>query len=225
MAATVVRMSGSVTHTCVVCEASPGLREGLRMRMQGASNLLIVGEAATSDDALDVIRERRPFLVLASDQLPGRGIFHVLEELAASGASTRVMVLTTRATPDHVGRLIEFGAAALIGSNGLHDLLGEAVDAVIEGTVFIAPQIVLDMLASSGAPLTEDEFEVVRLAGVGTPWEGVTSSMGLADVEAAPLLASVHQKIAAALGPSACPLAFRFARSSGWPALPADSPR
>ena len=158
------------------------VRLGLRVLLESEEDLELVGEAADGRQALDLIREARPDVVLMDVRMP---VMDGLEALRSIGedpdlAATRVVVLTTFELDEYVFEALRSGASGfLIKDSEPADIL-RAVRVVARGESLLSPTVtrrVIGEFAGRPAPrrtpvpsldpLTDREREVVALVAEG----------------------------------------------------------
>ncbi len=157
------------------------VRAGFRALLAAQPDIEVVGEAADGEQALGLVRERRPDVVLMDIRMP------VLDGLAATRGITedpaltdvKVIMLTTFELDEYVFEAIRSGASGfLVKDTELEELL-RAVRAVVGGDALLSPgvtrRLIAEFAARSKAPapasvlaeLTEREREVMALVGMG----------------------------------------------------------
>jgi len=158
------------------------VRLGLRVLLESEEDLELVGEAADGRQALDLIRQSRPDVVLMDVRMP---VMDGLEALRSIGedpelAATRVVVLTTFELDEYVFEALRSGASGfLIKDSEPADIL-RAVRVVARGESLLSPTVtrrVIGEFAGRPAPrrtpvpsldpLTDREREVVALVAEG----------------------------------------------------------
>jgi DNA-binding NarL/FixJ family response regulator len=151
------------------------VRSGLRMILETAGDIEVVGEAADGRGAVDQVRRHRPDAVLMDIRMPGLDGLAATRELAALPDPPKVIMLTTFELDEYVHAALEHGAVGfLLKDTPPRDLI-QAVRTVAEGNAMLAPtvtrRLIEEFAARSSAPavaarerleaLTEREREVV----------------------------------------------------------------
>jgi DNA-binding NarL/FixJ family response regulator len=137
------------------------VRAGLRLMIERAPGLTVVGEAATGYDALRIAREARPDVVLMDIRMP------VLDGLAAtrrmatddSLAGVRVLILTTFEVDEYVFEALRSGASGFLGKGARPEVLIEAIRTVARGDSLLSPSATRGLIARF---LTLHDSEPVR---------------------------------------------------------------
>lgn len=98
----------------VVADDHAVLREGLRVLINAQPDLQVVGEAATSPEAVERVREADARVLCLDLSMPGWGVAITIERLRALAPRTRVLVLTMHDDPAYVRTAIAAGADGYI---------------------------------------------------------------------------------------------------------------
>lgn len=162
----------------VLADDQPLVRSGLRLVMADHPDLEVVGEAATGAEAVQLVREIGPDVVVMDIRMPGMDGIEATRLISAGPTATRVLVLTTFDEDDYVYGALRAGASGFVVKDmALNDILA-AIRVVAVGDALIAPGITRRLIADfAGRPpqrsprlvagITEREQEVLTLIGRG----------------------------------------------------------
>lgn len=166
----------------VIVDDDPLVRTGLGLILGGSQNLTVVAEAVDGDDALAVVAEHAPDVVLMDIRMPRRDGLSATAELMSRSNPPKVVVLTTFDTDDMVVQALAAGAAGFLLKDTPPAKMVAAISAVVEGEPTLSPSVVQQViqLATQGAgdgrreealaeleDLNEREREVALLIGQG----------------------------------------------------------
>ncbi|OIJ99397.1 DNA-binding response regulator [Streptomyces sp. MUSC 14] len=151
----------------VLADDQPLVRSGLRVLMADHPDLEVVGEAATGDEAVRLVEELAPDVVVMDIRMPGTDGIEATRRITAGPTAARVLVLTTFDEDDHVYGALRAGAGGFVVKDmALDDILG-AIRVVAAGDALIAPGVTRRLIADFvGRPATAPERRVRRLAGI-----------------------------------------------------------
>jgi DNA-binding NarL/FixJ family response regulator len=154
----------------VLIDDHPVVRAGPRALLT-ASDVEVVAEGATVDEAVAAVRETRPDVVLMDLQLAdgGDGVT-ATAAIAALPQPTRVLILTTYDTDADILRAVEAGAAGYLLKDAAPQVLLDAVAAAARGETVLAPQVATRLMARVREPasdLSARELEVIGLVADG----------------------------------------------------------
>jgi DNA-binding NarL/FixJ family response regulator len=167
-----------VTRVLVVDDQDM-VRAGLRMILELAG-LDVVGEAADGAAAVTLVEELAPDVVLMDLRMPGTDGVEATRRIVASGASARVLALTTFDLDQHVVDALRAGAVGFLLKDVTAESLVEAIRRADDGEPVVAPAVLARMMdhfaarppASAPADprladLSDREREVLALIGAG----------------------------------------------------------
>jgi len=160
-------MSGDRVIRALVIDDEALVRAGLRMILESADDITVVGEADDGADAVDAVRRCRPDVVLMDIRMPR------VDGLAATVAirqlddAPRIVVLTTFDVDDHVFRALQAGADGfLLKDTPPRDLI-QAVRVIAGGEAMLSPSVtrrLIDHVAGSGVDRAPAPLAVELLA-------------------------------------------------------------
>ena len=160
------------------------VRTGMRMLLHGADGIEVVGEAASGEEALPLVRRLQPDVVLCDLHLPGLSGLEVTVRLVRSGI--RVVVVSVLEGGPMPRRLIEAGACGYVGKGGDAGELVRAVHAAAQGRRFLSSSIAqglalsgLDTARSPFDALSARELEVAMLLVRGLRQEDIARRLSL----------------------------------------------
>jgi DNA-binding NarL/FixJ family response regulator len=192
-----------MTVTVLLADDQALVRAGFSSLLRRTRDITVAGEASTGDEAVREARRLRPDVVLMDIRMPG------LDGIAATGqivadrdlAGTRVVILTTFETDEHVFAALRAGASGFLTKEVEPDELRRAVRVVAAGEALLSPSVTARVIGqfahrppagpspSQGrlAALTPREVEVVRLVAAGLSNEEIARELFIS-----PLTAKTH---------------------------------
>lgn len=132
--------------TVVIVDDQPLLRAAFRQILE-LSGISVLGEAATGDEAVDVVARLQPDVVLMDVRMPGRDGLDATAELATRVPESRVLVLTTFDHDEYLDGALRAGAAGFLLKNATPEALVEAVGAIAAGDGVLDPAVVARVMA------------------------------------------------------------------------------
>lgn len=143
-------------------------RVGIRSLLGADPHFTVVGEAATSDRAIEAYRELVPDVLLLDLRLPKDGGIQVVRAVRAFDPKAKILILTSYEIEEEIFRVLQAGARGYALKDIDRESLSEALHRVHAGQSWLVPAVAHRMMERSQRPqLTEREVEVLRLIGRG----------------------------------------------------------
>lgn len=139
-----------MAHRIVLVDDHHMVRQGLVQLIGGHPDYAVVGEAETATDAIDVIGEDPPDLVIA-DLVLGSGPdgIHLTKAVKAEHPLLPVLVLSGRDESLFAERALLAGAAGYIMKDEAVDVLFSAMQTALEGRIWISDAVAERLLPST----------------------------------------------------------------------------
>jgi DNA-binding NarL/FixJ family response regulator len=196
-----------MTVRVILADDQPLVRAGLRMLIAQTPDIDVAGEAGTGGDAVQLVRDVGPDVVVMDIRMPGMDGIEATQMITSGDTSTRVLMLTTFDDDDYVYGALRAGASGfLVKDMALEDIL-TAIRVVAEGDAIIAPGVTRRLIARFAAQpgprrkareltgITDREREVLRLVGLGMSNAEIATTLyitvGTAKTHVARLLAKL----------------------------------
>jgi DNA-binding NarL/FixJ family response regulator len=155
------------------------VRTGFRVILASEPDIDVVGEAADGIEAIQLVRETEPDVVLMDIRMPRLDGLEATRRVLAH-SSSRVVILTTFDSDDYVYEALRAGASGFLLKDAPADQLLAAIRCVADGDALIDPSVTRRLIArfarslrpEESAParlreLTEREVQVLRLIARG----------------------------------------------------------
>jgi DNA-binding NarL/FixJ family response regulator len=130
-----------VSIRVLIADDQPLLRNGFRVLIETAPDMVVVGEAATGREAVQLARETTPDVVLMDIRMPDTDGLTATREITEdeSLAGVRVLILTTFEVDEYVFRALRYGASGFLGKGAEPDELLHAIRVVHRGESLLSP--------------------------------------------------------------------------------------
>lgn len=174
-------------------------------------DLDVVGRASDGDQALALVRQHEPDVLVTDIEMPGRTGLDVAQHLQQDGSTTRVVIVTTFARSGYLRRALEAGVHGYVLKDTRVEDLADTIRRVHAGQRVIDPQLAVEAWGSSD-PLTDREREVLRLAEQGYANAEIGQELHLAEGTVRNYLSTAIAKLGA---PNRTRAAY-IARQHGW---------
>ena len=130
----------------LLVDDQPLLRMGFRLVLEAEDDLQVVGEAGDGARAVQLAASLRPDVVLMDVRMPGMNGIEATETIVASGACTRVLILTTFDLDEYAFAALRAGASGFLLKDARPAELAAALRAVSPGDAVVSPRVTRRML-------------------------------------------------------------------------------
>ena len=164
------------------------VRAGIRNLLAAQPGMKVVGEASSGEDALAVVRETQPDVVLMDLRMPGIGGIGATEKLVRSHPEVKVIVLTVVDQNSIPNRLFKAGAKGYLTKGCPPEELVKAIAMVDSGKNYISSELaqrlaMLDSLGGNDDKRLEDlsprEFQVMIMVTQGKEIQEISDTLNL----------------------------------------------
>ncbi len=141
------------------------LREGLRFMLQRSPDVDVIAEASGGEEALAMLEEDRPDVMLLDLNMPGMDGLTTLRVMQERWPEVAVLVLSFYDDPEYVEQALRSGASGYLLKTVSRDELIRAVKAAAAGAGYLQAEItrpVLQKFAASSEPAGEFSLSPVR---------------------------------------------------------------
>ena len=139
-------LTGQGTIKILLVDDQPLLRMGFRLILEGEDDLTVVGEASDGAEAVRLVEELQPDVVLMDVRMPAMDGIEATRRISAAGADARVIILTTFDLDEYAFSGLQAGASAFLLKDVAPAELVHAVRVVASGDAVVAPRITQRLL-------------------------------------------------------------------------------
>jgi DNA-binding NarL/FixJ family response regulator len=161
------------------------VRTGLAQLLDGSEGIEVVGAAATGAEAVVVVRDTRPDVVLMDLQMPEMDGVAATRRLLAETPGTQVLVLTSYSDAERIVAALDAGAVGYLLKDADPEEIISGVRAVSRGESPLHPRAARTLLtARSASPtsgLTPRELEVLGLVREGLANKQIARRLGISE--------------------------------------------
>lgn len=155
------------------------VRDGICALLALAGDIEVVGEAANGNEALKMVKELSPDVVLMDISMPIMGGLEATRRISKEFPATKVLVLTQYDDKEYVFPVIEAGASGFISKAAASSELASGIRSVYQGDAYLSPSVAKLLMENyqytageraSQDPygtLTERERDVLKLLAEG----------------------------------------------------------
>jgi DNA-binding NarL/FixJ family response regulator len=185
--------------TVVLADDHAMVRLGLEQLLGGAEGIEVVGTAADGADAVAVVLEQRPNVVLMDLQMPGVDGVSATRTIVGEKLAD-VLVLTSYSDAERIVGALDAGALGYLLKDAEADEVLRGIRAVARGESPINPRAARELLgarrtSSPAADLTPRETEVLELVRQGLANKQIARRLGISERTVKAHLTSAFQRI------------------------------
>ena len=164
--------------TIILVDDHEVVRQGVRAFLDTQADLLVVGEAASGEEAVHLAEQLIPDVILMDLVMPGEidGV-EATRRVKNSSPRTQIVVLTSYHEDEHIFPAIRAGAISYVLKEIGSEELGEVVRKAADGEAILHPRVAArlihevqgarDVVPNAFTELSDREMEVLRLIANG----------------------------------------------------------
>jgi DNA-binding NarL/FixJ family response regulator len=206
------------TIRVILADDHPITRDGIRNLLERAPGIEVVGEADNGAEALRLIEELTPDVLLLDMEMPGLKGIDVARQLQAGSSPVRILALSAYDDKQYILELLASGAAGYLVKEEAPEAIIEAVRGVAQGQQgWVSRRIAAQMMAWTREEppktnLTDREMGVLRLVAAGKTNQEIGLALGISDKTVEKHLEAIFAKLGVASRVEAAVWAVR----AGW---------
>ncbi len=139
------------------------VRAGIRALIEQLPTVKVVGEAKDGREALRLVKERKPDLILMDVAMPGLNGLEATARVSKEFPDVRVIILSMYANEEYVREAINAGAAGYLVKRSAATELERAITAVARGEKYFSPLVSAHVNRDRDGRLSVDRAFIERL--------------------------------------------------------------
>ena len=191
----------------LIVDDHPVTREGLRTALELSEDVIVVvGEAATGEEAVEQARDLTPDVVFMDVRMPGMDGIEATRRIKDAAPDTKVILITVDESRGAVSEAIQAGVSGYLLKDATPDALVDAARNAIEGNAVIHPQLTrtfIEEARTAGSdeprptPLSKREREILQRVADGATTRQVASDLGISPHTVKTHLERIFEKLGA----------------------------
>jgi DNA-binding NarL/FixJ family response regulator len=179
------------------------VRNGYRRLLDAEEGLVVVGEAASSDEAYARLVAGGIDLAVVDMSLRGSSGIDAIRRMLAREPGLRVLVISMHDNPSYVTQAMRVGALGYLTKNSEPAEMIDAIRAVALGKRVLSPDVAQALAGAAldgeglMSKLTPREFDVLRLAASGESTGSIATTMHLSQKTIHNHMTAIRQKLGA----------------------------
>ncbi|MVW75020.1 two-component system response regulator NarL [Pseudomonas xionganensis] len=181
-------MNTTAAHTLLLVDDHPMMRRGLRQLLELENDLQVIGEANNGIEALEMVRELRPELILLDNNMPELNGVQTLKRLREQNFPGKVLLFTVSDDEDDVRDAMRLGADGYLLKDMEPEILIQQIRLALQGALVISPaltrvlaQALRNPPSASQLDLTDRERQVLKMIAAGSSNKVIGNKLGITE--------------------------------------------
>ncbi|MBD7978014.1 MULTISPECIES: two-component system response regulator NarL [Pseudomonas] len=175
-------------HTLLLVDDHPMMRRGIRQLLELEDDLDVIGEAGHGAEALDLLTDLRPDLILLDNNMPQMNGVETLKKIREQGYAGKVLLFTVSDAEEDVRDAMRFGADGYLLKDMEPEQLIDQLRRVLHGNLVISPaltkvlaQALRSPQGATQADLTDRERQVLKMVALGNSNKMIGNKLGITE--------------------------------------------
>jgi DNA-binding NarL/FixJ family response regulator len=191
----------------LIVDDHPVTREGLRTALELSEDVvLVIGEAASGEEAVARARELEPDVVFMDVRMPGMDGIEATRRIREAAPNTKIILITIDESRGAVADAIQAGVSGYLLKDASPDALIDAARNAVEGNAVIHPQLtktfieearMADGTEQKTPPLSKREREILQKVADGATTRQVATDLGISPHTVKTHLERIFEKLGA----------------------------
>jgi DNA-binding NarL/FixJ family response regulator len=191
----------------LIVDDHPVTREGLRTALELSEDaVVVVGEAASGEEAVERARELSPDVVFMDVRMPGMDGIEATRRIREAAPLTKVILITIDESRGAISEAIQAGVSGYLLKDASADTLVDAAKNAVEGNAVIHPHLTKTFIeevrlvepSEGGAtPLSKREREILQKVADGSTTRQVANELGISPHTVKTHLERIFEKLGA----------------------------
>jgi two-component system, NarL family, invasion response regulator UvrY len=165
------------------------IRQMWAVMLAGNADINVTGEAATLDEGIEMIKDKRPDIVLLDINLAKESGMDAVPLIRKFSPGTKIIAASMHNRPAYAKKMLQLGAKGYVTKNSPCEEMITAIEEVMKGNIYVCEEIKnisaeefvnLDMEEPGIKDLSFREIEVVKLMKEGLASKAIALHLGIA---------------------------------------------
>jgi len=134
------------TVRILIADDHPIFRDGLKRLLESERDFKVVGEACDGVEAVKMVRQLKPEILLLDLAMPRGPGLEALREMSTDTTGVRVILLTAAAEKDQIVEALQLGARGVVLKDSATQILLKSIRAVMNGEYWVGRESVSNLV-------------------------------------------------------------------------------
>ena len=180
----------STAHPIMLVDDHPMMRRGMRQLLEMEDDLKVIAEANHGQEALELLKEHDPELILLDNNMPQMNGLETLKKLRQSGFTGRVLLFTVSDAEEDVRAALRHGADGYLLKDMEPEQLIQQVRDALNGDLVVSPTLTRVLAQALRDPqpaqshavdLTDRERQVLKMIAGGNSNKMIGRKLGITE--------------------------------------------
>jgi len=170
----------------LIVDDHSGVRSGIKNLLQGARDMIVVGEGANGAEALELVNKQKPDILLLDIELPDQRGDVVMRHIRKTQPQMKVLAVSSYSDREYILGMLENGAAGYITKDEAPMMLLDAIRSIIRmGKNWFSPRAVKNsgLTSIEEQTLTAREVEILRQLVLDRSAAEIAASLDMTEVQ------------------------------------------
>ena len=167
----------------LIIDDHPGVREGLKNLLSAEKDLLVVGEAGSGAEAIELVATQNPDILLLDMELPDIRGDIVMRHIHDMQPDMKVLAVSSYSDRDYILGMMRHGAAGYITKDEVPTMLMNAIRKIVKDNgSWFSPQAVINSTPTplEQQTLTSREVQILEQLILDRSADEIAASLGIA---------------------------------------------
>ena len=188
----------------LIVDDHPVTRDGLRSALSTSDEVQIVGEAASGEDAIQLVKEATPEVVFMDVRLPGISGIEATRQIISFAPETKIILFTVEESRAALADAMRAGVSGYLLKDVSASELIHAAKLALDGKAVIHPTLTRAFIEEAQyvdhrpeTPLSRRESEILQKVAYGATTKEVAHSLGISPHTVKTHLERIFEKLGA----------------------------
>lgn len=185
----------------VIVDDHPIVRRGVKLMLERADDIELVGEASTGEEALVLVKETSPDVLILDMQLPDMDGVEVTQTLQQNGSAVKILILSAHDDLIYIHELMEAGAMGYLIKDEAQEIIVDAVRGIAQGEQgWLSRSVAAQMISwvrgddDGTVKFTPREREVLEILVQGKTNQQIAAELNISEKTVEKYLSSIFHK-------------------------------